>query len=177
MRTVALFYSGQVLVINIPAVAEALIKFVTKQLTVTTENQYWQRHHFCQQHTSRTPEQEFGFHYGECKGTNPNTLHLGEIFYHIFILPETQLIMYFPFIRLQIYIQSIFGIIESKERHLCVKFMTFPALWCMTFKVTKPLKWHRGWIKRIWGVELKKGKQDLSWPDTLAHPEVTLWMR
>lgn len=70
--------------INIPAVAEALIKFVTKQLTVTKENDYWLRHHFCQ-HTSRTQKQEVDFHYGECKGTNSTTLNLGEIFYHIVI--------------------------------------------------------------------------------------------
>lgn len=49
--------------INIPASAEALIQFVTKQLIVAKENE--ERHHFYQQHTSRTQEQEVASHYGE----------------------------------------------------------------------------------------------------------------
>lgn len=58
-----------------------------------------------------------------------------------------------------------------------VMFMTFQTLWCMTFKVTNPLKWHHGWVKEFGGGGFKKERQDTHWPDNRARPEVTLWIR
>lgn len=71
---------------NIPILADGFIKFFKKQLTVTTENKHWQKHHVCQQHASHTQEQEVRSHYGECEGTNLNRFHLGVKYYHSLLI-------------------------------------------------------------------------------------------